>query len=99
MRAPRSSSQGSRAVLPAVSVQHQMEVGKSDEANMSDAVKSPHRFIVGRMRELDVCSTAFVRMLAGRRQMVLISGEPGIGKTCCAEAVAESAEHRGALVL
>ena len=66
---------------------------------MSDAVKSPHRFIVGRTCELDLCRTAFARMLAGRRQMVLISGEPGIGKTCCAEAVAESAEDQGALVL
>jgi len=76
-----------------------MEVGKSDETNMSDAVKSPHRFIVGRTRELDLCRTAFGRMLAGRRQIVLISGEPGIGKTCCAEAVTEFAEEQGALVL
>src|SRR5215469_6809150 len=76
-----------------------MEAGKSGETNMSDAGKSPHRFIVGRTRELDLCRTAFDRMLAGRRQIVLISGEPGIGKTCCAEAVTESAEDQGALVL
>ena len=38
-------------------------------------------------------------MLAGRRQLVLISGEPGIGKTRCAEALAEMAEDQGALVL
>ena len=85
--------------FPPFSVQHQMEAGKSDETNMSDAVKSPHRFIVGRTRELDLCRTAFARMLAGRRQMVLISGEPGIGKTTCAEAVTDSAEDQGALVL
>jgi predicted ATPase len=76
-----------------------MEVGKSDDTNMSDAGRSPHRFIVGRVRELDLCRTAFGRMLAGRRQIVLISGEAGIGKTTCAEAVAESAEDQGALVL
>src|SRR6516162_9993720 len=76
-----------------------MEAGKSDETNMSDAVEGPHRFIVGRTRELDLCRTAFGRMLAGRRQIVLISGEAGIGKTCCAEAVTESAEEQGALVL
>jgi tetratricopeptide (TPR) repeat protein len=76
-----------------------MDVTKSDESNMSDAVKSPHRFIVGRTRELDLCRTALGRMLAGRRQIVLISGEPGIGKTCCAESVTESAEDQGALVL
>ena len=35
-----------------------------DETNMSDAVEGPHRFIVGRTRELDLCRTAFGRMLA-----------------------------------
>jgi hypothetical protein len=28
-----------------------LELGKSDETSMSDADKSPHRFIVGRTRE------------------------------------------------
>lgn len=76
-----------------------MEVGKSDESNTSDAAESPHRFIVGRTRELDLCRAAFGRMLAGRRQIVLISGEAGIGKTTFAEAVTEFAEDQGALVL
>jgi DNA-binding CsgD family transcriptional regulator len=57
------------------------------------------RFIVGRARELDVFRAAFSRMLVGRRQLVLISGEPGIGKTRCAEALADVAEDQGALVL
>jgi predicted ATPase len=58
-----------------------------------------HRPIVGRARELDAFRTAFDQMLAGRRQMVLISGEPGIGKTRFAEALADVAEDQGALVL
>jgi len=58
-----------------------------------------HRFIAGRARELDVFRAAFSRMLSGRRQLVLISGEPGIGKTRCAEALADMAEDQGALVL
>src|ERR1700733_5350596 len=58
-----------------------------------------HRSFVGRARELDVFRAAFDRMLAGRRQLVLISGEPGIGKTRCAEALADMAGGRGALVL
>jgi DNA-binding CsgD family transcriptional regulator/tetratricopeptide (TPR) repeat protein len=58
-----------------------------------------HRFIAGRARELDIFRGAFGRMLSGRRQLVLISGEPGIGKTRCAEALAELAEDQGALVL
>jgi DNA-binding CsgD family transcriptional regulator/tetratricopeptide (TPR) repeat protein len=57
------------------------------------------RAIVGRARELDLFRAAFDRMLAGRRQMVLISGEPGIGKTRCAQALAGVAEDQGALVL
>src|SRR5258708_28445581 len=57
------------------------------------------RPIVGRARELDVFRAAFDRMLAGRCQLVLISGEPGIGKTRCAEALADVAEDQGALVL
>jgi DNA-binding CsgD family transcriptional regulator len=57
------------------------------------------RPIVGRAQELDAFRAAFDRMLAGRRQVVLISGEPGIGKTRCAEALADMAEDRGALVL
>ena len=55
--------------------------------------------MVGRARELDVLRSAFTRLLDGRRQVVLISGEPGIGKTRCAEAVADLAEDQGALVL
>src|SRR5579871_512089 len=57
------------------------------------------RVIAGRARELDVFRGAFDRMLTGHRQVVLISGEPGIGKTRCAEALAEMAEDQGALVL
>src|ERR1700731_1048925 len=58
-----------------------------------------HRPIVGRARELDAFRAAFDQMLAGRRQMVLISGEPGIGKTLFAEALADVAEDQGTLVL
>ncbi|HEY1725389.1 MAG TPA: AAA family ATPase [Steroidobacteraceae bacterium] len=61
--------------------------------------RDPHRFIVGRARELEVFQAAFGRMLAGQRQLVLISGEPGIGKTRCAEALADIAEDQGSLVL
>src|SRR6201997_918262 len=57
------------------------------------------RFIAGRARELDAFRAAFSRMLSGRRQLMLISGEPGIGKTRCAEALADVAEDQGALVL
>src|SRR5277367_3115716 len=61
--------------------------------------RNQHGPIVGRARELEVFRAAFDRMLAGRRQLVLISGEPGIGKTRCAEALADIAEDQGSLVL
>src|SRR5271166_2323727 len=67
--------------------------------DLTTAGGNRHRPIVGRARELDVFRAAFDRMLAGRRQLVLISGEPGIGKTRCAEALADVAEDQGALVL
>jgi DNA-binding CsgD family transcriptional regulator/tetratricopeptide (TPR) repeat protein len=54
---------------------------------------------VGRSRELRLFRSAFERMLGGRRQIVSLVGEPGIGKTRCAEAFAAVAEDRGALVL
>src|ERR1700722_10545174 len=70
----------------------------SESLNPNGGGNAP-RFIVGRTRELEVFRAAFDRMLGGRRQLVLISGEPGIGKTRCAEALADVAEDQGALVL
>lgn len=54
---------------------------------------------VGRGRELDVFSEAFDRMLAGRRQVLTLAGEPGVGKTRLAEAFGNTAENQGAVVL
>jgi DNA-binding CsgD family transcriptional regulator len=70
----------------------------SATSNPSDS-RNAHRTIVGRGRELETFREAFSRALLGRRQLVLVSGEPGIGKTRCAEALAELAEDQGALVL
>jgi DNA-binding CsgD family transcriptional regulator len=67
-----------------------------DPANMGG---HSHRRIVGRTRELDIFRQAFSQMLTGARQLLLIGGEPGIGKTRCAEALADVAEDQGALVL
>lgn len=67
--------------------------------DVATAGGNQHRPIVGRMRELEAFRAAFDHMLAGRRQLILISGEAGIGKTRCAEALADLAEDQGALVL
>ena len=54
---------------------------------------------VGRERELDGLCDAADQALAGRGQLVLIAGEPGIGKTRLAEELTTYAHVRGALVL
>jgi tetratricopeptide (TPR) repeat protein len=54
---------------------------------------------VGREREVDELCEAADLALAGRGQVVLISGEPGIGKTRLAEELTTYAHLRDALVL
>ncbi len=54
---------------------------------------------VGRAGELAATSTAVELALAGPGRLVLVSGEPGIGKTRLSEEVARRAEAAGAQVL
>lgn len=54
---------------------------------------------VGRERELGELSNALEDTLAGRGRLVMLVGEPGIGKTRIAQELASLAEQRGAQVL
>ncbi len=54
---------------------------------------------VGREREFERFRGVLSAAIDGRRQILLLSGEPGIGKTRCAEVFARLAEDQGALVL
>jgi DNA-binding CsgD family transcriptional regulator len=54
---------------------------------------------VGRREELAQLGAALAGTLAGRGRLVLLSGEPGIGKTRTAEELASEADAAGALVL
>lgn len=54
---------------------------------------------IGRQSELAVMTAALDDALAGRGQMVMLAGEPGIGKTRLAQELAGLAEQRGARVL
>ena len=54
---------------------------------------------VGRRREAKELKTAFEAVVAGRGSLVLIAGEPGIGKTRIAEELADYVGTRGAHVL
>ncbi|MEA2300060.1 MAG: hypothetical protein QOE44_595, partial [Solirubrobacteraceae bacterium] len=53
---------------------------------------------MGRDRELDRVQGALDDVIAGSRRVVLVSGEPGIGKTRLIEELAALAEDQGALV-
>ncbi len=54
---------------------------------------------VGRQRELAELEAALEDSLSGRGRLVMLAGEPGIGKTRIARELAIVAESRGALVL
>src|SRR5262252_5081038 len=55
--------------------------------------------LFGRERPLSVLRAAVGRTLDGQGALVLVSGEPGIGKTTLASEAAIEAKRRGALVL
>ena len=54
---------------------------------------------VGRAGELSAASTAIELAMAGPGRLVLVSGEPGIGKTRLCDEAVEAAARTGALVL
>jgi tetratricopeptide (TPR) repeat protein len=53
---------------------------------------------VGRARELDVLGATLDAVIAGQGRILLVSGEPGIGKTRLAEELADRARAVGAVV-
>ncbi|HEY2106086.1 MAG TPA: ATP-binding protein, partial [Candidatus Binataceae bacterium] len=55
--------------------------------------------LVGRQSELTDLIGALDKSRSGSGQLVLIAGEPGIGKTALADRLAAEAESRGVLVL
>jgi len=63
------------------------------------ALASAEAFFVGRQRELDALRGAFDEACAGRGRIVMLAGEPGIGKTRTAQELAVHAAARDAVVL
>ena len=55
--------------------------------------------LVGRQRELNILWSQFERASAGHLHVVLVAGEPGIGKTCLLNEVARRAGQAGGLIL
>ncbi len=71
---------------------------KSDAAKHVAALPTPHN-LVGRSTEIDALGQAFEAALDRKRQMVFVTGDPGIGKTTLVDAfLAEVAAPKGALI-
>jgi predicted ATPase len=54
---------------------------------------------VGRQREMGELKTALEDALSGQGRLVMLAGEPGIGKTRLAQEVADYAQQRGVRAL
>jgi len=55
--------------------------------------------LVGRERELDELRRSLERVLRGERDVVFVTGAPGIGKTALVEACVRDVERRGAVLV
>ncbi len=69
-----------------------------DDGGQFFATRSGARF-VGRRAELERLQLFFERAAEGRRQLVLLEGEPGIGKTRLAVQFMQACEAEGAIAL
>jgi len=91
--APIVADRGQPAVTPTL-----LERRPPEPEMPSCGALAPPPF-VGRERELEELSTALETALSGQSQLVMLVGEPGIGKTRTAEQLAVCARHRNAQVL
>ncbi len=88
--------------VPAVAVRWEpiVQVAMPRETPLPPVLASPAAFdLAGRRGELDQLVDAWKESAESRRKVVLISGEPGIGKTRLATEAALVARHQGGLVL
>ena len=66
---------------------------------MASVSQSDGGLFVGRQRELGILQSAWLDTQAGHGRLVLITGEPGIGKTRTAAEFAGQARKAGAVAL
>ena len=72
--------------------------GGQQVASPVDAGRASMRSIVGRDQELAYLGSALEEAASGRGSLVLVTGEPGIGKTRLVSELAHAAAERGARV-
>jgi tetratricopeptide (TPR) repeat protein len=65
---------------------------------MDDRSQLGQTQFVGRARQLELLREAFGAARAGHGRVVMLAGEPGIGKTCLCEQIAEHARRHDATV-
>jgi class 3 adenylate cyclase len=87
---------GARAELEAAAAAADEEPAAEEEENPLDRLAGG--VFVGRERELDELRDGLEDALSGRGHLMLLVGEPGIGKTRTAEELATYAQVRGARV-
>jgi class 3 adenylate cyclase/DNA polymerase III delta prime subunit len=75
------------------------EAGEGQVPLPARCLTAPEVGLIGRQREFDDLTTALKHAKEGARQLALLGGEPGIGKTTVACAVARHAYEEGATVL
>jgi DNA-binding CsgD family transcriptional regulator len=68
-------------------------------STVASHVRQSQRPFIGRDDTVRMLHGALRDTLSGQGSVILVSGEPGIGKTRCAEEFAQEAEDHGALVL
>ena len=69
-----------------------------EESTLSQDTPSTSVSFVGRKRELGELKTALDEALSGHGRLIMLVGEPGIGKTCTAQELVNIAESQGARV-
>ena len=67
--------------------------------NLASGLSSLSGFFVGRQREMRELKAALNDAISGQGRLVMLVGEPGIGKTRTAQELASYAEARGTQVL
>jgi hypothetical protein len=98
LRCAQIRSPGARRAQAVPDVED-LTVDSGRSSRMSSSASAAEDAFVGRDRELGLGLTLLDEVLRGRGRLLLITGEPGIGKSRLAEELATQAGERGAQVV